>query len=218
MISELSIICLYFLYFMALHADNPKNNTIILASSSERRISILNKLGLNFISVKHKIDTEPAYSKNSGISIENFIMMLATDKARSIENRYPNSFIIGADTLIYLDGKVYGKPLDFFEAKRIIKHLSGKTHEVYTGISLINRKKNIYEADIDKSLVKIKYLTDAEIIEYINKYPPYDKAGSYGVQDENGIVENFTGSFNNILGLCTDKLIPLLNKYELLKI
>ena len=203
---------------MVLQADNPKNDTVILASSSERRISILNKLELNFIAVNHNIDTEPVYSKNSGILIENFIMMLAIDKAKSIEKRYPNSFIIGADTLIYLNGKVYGKPLDFFEAERIIKHLSGKTHEVYTGISLINRKKNIYEADIDKSLVKIKSLTDAEIIEYINKYPPYDKAGSYGIQDENGIVENYAGSFNNIMGLCTDKLIPLLNKYGLLKI
>ncbi len=198
--------------------ENPKNKEIdiILASSSERRFYLLDKLGLNFSAVGHKIEMEPKYSKKSGISIENFVMNLAADKAKSIENDYPDNFIIGADTLVYFDKKVYGKPSDFFEASEIIKSLSGKTHEIYTGISLVNRKTGICETDVGKSLVKIKSLTDAEIRDYIKKYLPYDKAGSYGIQDENGIVENYAGSFENILGLCIDKLIPLLNKYRLL--
>ena len=110
---------------------------------------------------------------------------------------------------------VYGKPKDLSDAFNMLKELSDKIHIVYTGISLINKSKNIYRADYDKTAVKIKLLNDKEITDYLSEYPPFDKAGSYGIQDEHGIVESYEGSFENVLGLPVQKLFPLLSGYGL---
>jgi septum formation protein len=190
---------------------------LILASSSERRISLLKKLAINFTAVNHKLATEPHFEEfNGNISIGGFVQKLALMKAESLLDGYPENFIIGSDTLICQNGTVYGKPKDFGGAFNMIKKLSGKTHQVYTGIALINKFNNIYRTDYDKTAVKIKRLNENEITDYINKYPPFDKAGSYGIQDEQGIVESYEGSFENVLGLPVQKLIPLLKEYRLI--
>ncbi len=194
---------------------------IILGSSSERRISLLKKIGLNFIEINHCIEKEPKFEdiikeiKNPPASISNFVQNLALLKAKSLQDDYPTSWIIGADTVVYKNGTAYGKPKNLSGAFNMLKDLEGKTHEVYTGISLINKSKNIYITDYDQTKVKIKPLNDNEINDYLSCHPPLDKAGSYGIQDENGIVEYYEGSFENVLGLPVQKLIPLLSKYGL---
>ncbi len=193
------------------------NNLIILASSSERRIFLLKKLGVDFTPVNHALQIEPQFSSFAGnISIGRFAEDLALKKAESLQEDYPDNFIIGSDTVIYLNGTVYGKPKDFDDAFNTLKELSGKTHEVYTGVSLVNKLKNVYRTAHDKTFVKVKPLNDNEIKNYLNKYPPFDKAGSYGIQDDDGIVESYAGSFENVLGLPVQKLIPLLNEYHLI--
>lgn len=193
-------------------------NLIILASSSERRIFLLKKLGVDFIAVNHKLQVEPQFSGFEGdISIGRFACDLALKKAESLQDDYPDKFIIGSDTVIYLNGMVYGKPKDLGDAFNALKELSGKTHEVYTGVSLINKLKNIYETAHDKTFVKVKPLNDNEIMDYIHKYSPFDKAGSYGIQDKKRVVESYAGSFENVLGLPVQKLIPLLSKYRLIR-
>ncbi|MHB8232439.1 MAG: Maf family protein [bacterium] len=190
---------------------------IILASSSERRIFLLKRLGLYFIAVNHKLKAEPQFNEFKGIiAVDRFVCNLALEKAESLRDDYQESFIIGSDTIIYQNGTVYGKPENLDDAFNMLKKLSGRTHEVYTGIALINKFKNIYRTDYDKTAVKIKRLNENEIKGYINKYPPLDKAGSYGIQDEHGIVESYEGSFENVLGLPVQKLIPLLNEYRLI--
>lgn len=189
---------------------------LVLASSSERRIILLKKSGIYFISVNHKLKTEPEFNDFKGkSSVERFVCGLALEKAKSLQEDYPENFIIGADTVIYQNGAVYGKPANFKNAFDEIKELSGKSHEVYTGISLINKSGGIYRTGFDKTTVKIKPLNDSQIRDYINNYPPFDKAGSYGIQDKNGIVESYEGSFENVLGLPVQKLIPLLNEYKI---
>ncbi len=191
---------------------------IILASSSERRIYLLKKSGINFIAVNHNLEREPLFdefSKKMPVSVGGFVQNLALMKAKSIQDDYPENWIIGSDTLIYMNGTVYGKPKDLSDAFNMLKELSGKIHIVYTGISLINKSKNIYRADYDKTAVKIKMLNDKEITDYLSEYPPGGKAGSYGIQDEHGIVESYEGSFENVLGLPVQKLFPLLSKYGL---
>ena len=194
---------------------------IILASSSERRIYLLKKSGINFIAVNHNLEREPRFddfSKNMlkmPVSIGDFVQNLALTKAKSLRDDYPENWIIGSDTVIYMNGTVYGKPKDSSDAFNMLKGLSGKTHEVYTGIGLINKSKNIYITDYDKTAVKIKPLNDKEIIDYLSEYSPEGKAGSYGIQDEHGIVELYEGSFENVLGLPVQKLFPLLSKYGL---
>ncbi len=199
---------------------NYSKKPIILASSSERRIFLLKKAGIDFVAVNHKLQIEPSFNKLDGfresISINRFVEDLALKKAKSLEEDYIDNFVIGSDTVIYLNGTVYGKPKDFNDAFNTIKELSGKTHEVYTGISLINKLKNIYKTAYDKTFVKIKPLNNNEIMNYLSKYPPFDKAGSYGIQDDNGIVESYTGSFENVLGLPLQKLISLLNECRLI--
>ena len=191
---------------------------IILASSSERRIYLLKKSGINFIAVNHNLEREPRFnefSQKMPVSIGDFVQNLAFMKAKSLQDDYPENWIIGSDTLIYMNGKVYGKPKDLSDAFNMLKELSGKTHEVYTGICLINKSKNIYITDYDKTAVKIKPLNDKGIEFYLSEYPPFDKAGSYGIQDEQGIVESYEGSFENVLGLPVQKLFPLLSKHGL---
>ncbi len=188
---------------------------VILASSSERRIFLLKQLGAGFIVVNHRLQVEPQF--DGSVPLGRFVQDLALKKAESLQEDYPDNFIIGSDTVICLNGTVYGKPKDFDDAFNTIKELSGKTHEVYTGVSLFNKLKNVYRTAYDKTFVKVKPLNSNEIKNYLNKYPPFDKAGSYGIQDDNGIVESYAGSFENVLGLPVQKLIPLLNEYHLIR-
>ena len=193
---------------------------IILASSSERRISLLKKTGINFTAVNHNLEKEPRFEesgKNMPLALIDFLRNLALMKAESLQDEYPENWIIGSDTLIFKEDVVYGKPEDMGSAFNMLKELSGKTHEVYTGICLINKTKNIYITDCDKTRVKIKPLNDKEIERYLSGYPPFDKAGSYGIQDEHGIVESYEGSFENVLGLPVQKLLPLLKEYNLIQ-
>ncbi len=189
---------------------------LILASSSERRIFLLKETGVHFIAASHKIQIEPEFNKSlKNISIGDFVENLALKKAQSLGNDYPENFILGSDTLIYQNGTVYGKPKDAGGAFDMLKELSGKTHCVYTGIGLFNKQKNISMTECDITAVRVRALNDNEIMDYIRKYPPLDKAGGYGIQDEEGIVESYEGSFENVLGLPVQKLIPILNKYRL---
>ena len=190
----------------------------ILASSSQRRISLLKKFGFNFIAVNHNIAVEPNFEDlklKENIFIENFVRQLALMKAKSVAVNYKNGYIIGADTVIFFNGKAYGKPLNLEDAFNMLKELAGKTHEVYSGISIVNNDKNIILTDHDKTFVSIKPLSDKEINSYISDNPPFDRAGSYGIQDENGIVESYSGSFENVLGLPAQKLLQILKEYNL---
>ena len=194
------------------------NPPYILASSSQRRISLLKKFGFSFIAVNHNIADEPKFEDlklKENISIENFVRQLALMKAQSAAVNYKNSYVIGADTVIFFNGKAYGKPLNLDDAFNMLKDLSGKTHEVYSGISIVNENKNIALTDYDKTFVSIKPLSDKEINSYISDHPPFDRAGSYGIQDENGIAESYSGSFENVLGLPMQKLLQILKEHNL---
>jgi septum formation protein len=186
---------------------------IILSSSSERRISLLQEAGIDFIAVNHKLDIEPKFNEfHKQITVENFVQKIASMKAKSIQNDYPENWIIGSDTIVYLNGKVYGKPENRADASCMLKEFSGKVHEVYSGISLINKFQNVYLTGFDKTAVRVKQLSDKEICDYIAVYPPFDKAGSYGIQDKPGIVESYEGSYENVLGLPLRKLLKMLKQ------
>ena len=190
----------------------------VLASSSQRRIGLLKKFGFNFTAANHNIADEPKFEDlklKENISVENFVRQLALMKAKSIAVNYENSYIIGADTVIFFNGKAYGKPFNLEDAFNMLKEFEGKTHEVYSGISIINNNKNIVFTDYDKTFVSIKTLSDKEINYYISEHSPLDRAGSYGIQDENGIVESYSGSFENVLGLPVQKLLQILKEHNL---
>ena len=172
--------------------------SIILASGSPRRSEILKNINLKFDIIKSKVDEIII----EGESPENLAMRLAYEKAKDVANTNKESIVIGADTIVVLDGKVLGKPSSKEEAKRMIRSLSGREHEVITGISFIKISEEIEVKDYCTSYVKFKELSEEEIEDYVSTGESMDKAGAYGIQGFGSLfVEYIKGDYFNIVGL-----------------
>lgn len=174
---------------------------IILASKSPRRQELLNLMGLDFY-IKLK-EVDESYPET--LSPPEIAVYIAEKKAEAF-NANPNEIIITADTIVAINGEILGKPKDYGEAQEMLGKLSGNKHEVYTGVSINYRGKII--SFYDKTEVFCRILNTEEINYYIDNYQPFDKAGSYGVQDWFGltVVEKLNGSYTNVMGLPTEKL------------
>ncbi|MGO1470469.1 MAG: Maf family protein [Tissierella sp.] len=185
-------------------------NDIILASASQRRKDILEKYNLKFKIMESHI--KETVSKYEGP--EELAMSLAFRKAYKISVENPNNIVIGADTVVYYKGKILSKPKDYDDALRMLNILSGNTHEVITGISLINLEKKIKIVDFEKTKVKFRQL-DKDIIDtYVSTGEPFDKAGSYGIQGLGALlVDKIEGSYLSVVGLPLVKLDKILNKF-----
>ncbi|MFP4448052.1 MAG: Maf family nucleotide pyrophosphatase [Bacteroidota bacterium] len=184
---------------------------IVLGSQSPRRQYLLKELGLNF-DVKLKHMEEEVYPE--GLQKEEIPLYLAKNKAAAFDDELDNkTIVITADTIVWNEGQVVQKPQDTKDAYNILKSLSGKIHQVYTGVCLRSLKKQAsFYALTD---VYFKELTDKEIWFYINEFEPFDKAGSYGIQEWLGYigVEKIEGSYFNVMGLPVQKLYVELNKF-----
>lgn len=183
---------------------------IILASSSPRRRDFFEKYSMDFKILKSDI-IETIDNKSPVITV----MSLAFQKATNIlEKTERNDIIIAADTIVYFDEKILGKPNNKEEARNMLKNLSGNTHYVYTGIAIIKVGTN--EKIVDYSMTKVKFRKlDEKIIEnYLTTKEYEDKAGSYGIQGKGEIlIEEINGSYPNVVGLPIVKLDMLLKKY-----
>jgi len=184
---------------------------IILASQSPRRHELLK--GLNIPFEVNVIDVEETYPKQLfGVDIP---MYLAEKKANAyVSKMQENTLLITADTIVWHEGKVYGKPANKAEATKMLKALSGKTHEVITGvcISTLKQRKTFHVI----SEVRFASLLLSEIEYYLDNYEPYDKAGSYGVQEWIGYigVEHIEGSYFNVMGLPVQRLYNELKRWK----
>ena len=180
---------------------------IILASASPRRKSILESMGLAFTIQPSDFEENLKSDEFSYSAIE----YLAEQKALTIEN--PNcDIVISADTVVVLDNKILGKPKDREEAYSMLKKLEGKIHQVVTAICVTNREKTI--VDSITSTVEFEHLSDEMILNYIDTYKPFDKAGSYGIQElPQGFIKNVEGSLENIIGLCPKALDAILQQF-----
>ena len=173
------------------------NFDIILASSSPRRKAILSQVDLDFTIEPSKI--------NEDFSIEllpkAFCEHWAREKANDIAKSHYDKLIIGADTIVIINDQILGKPKSHRESFAMLKSLSGKTHQVLTGVSLIHSDLGIDFTFNESTDVSFCFLTDEEINKYIEKFKPYDKAGSYGIQDGFSVyVEKINGCFYNVMG------------------
>lgn len=169
---------------------------IILASNSPRRKELLSAHNIEFEVIPS--DIEEIINVDAS-PVEN-VMNLATQKALNVYEKCQTVSILAADTIVVYDNEILGKPIDEGDAFRMLRLLSGKTHEVITGVALIRdgKIKNQYEI----SKVTFKNITDEEIWEYINTKEPMDKAGSYAIQGIGAkFVESYQGDFDNIVGL-----------------
>jgi len=184
---------------------------IILGSQSPRRQELLHGLDVNF-TVNVIAGLEENYPAT--LQGEDIPMFLAQQKAEAYLNSLtPKDMLITADTIVWLDGIVYGKPKDEADAKKMLRALSGKTHDVITGVCVTTTERQETFAAISK--VTFASFSDDEINYYIEKYQPMDKAGSYGVQEWIGYigVERIDGSFYNVMGLPVQRLYTLLKNW-----
>ena len=166
---------------------------LVLASGSPRRAKILADLGVDFTIVKTDAPEATYPDDPDRTVVEN---ALAKGEAAKKEAGGPGVSILSADTIVWFDGRIYGKPRDIEEAKLFLRELSGKVHTGFTGVALDG------EAKVARSDVKFRGLSDAAIDEYVMRVKPLDRAGAYDI-DESGdlVVESWTGSYENIMGL-----------------
>ena len=184
---------------------------IILGSKSPRRSQLLQELGLSFNIVVPETDE----SYPADLSVQDVPAFIARNKALAILNEtQKDAIILTSDTIVTLDGVVYGKPANKEEAFNMIKSLSGRTHQVITGICLMKGLQIITDEAITE--VTFRDLTDEEINFYIDNYQPFDKAGSYGIQEWIGAVAitEIKGSYNNVVGLPTHLVVQHLKQFE----
>lgn len=192
--------------------ENIKSYNIVLASNSPRRKELLSGLGLKF-EVKVLPDVDESYPKN--LLPEEVPIYIASKKANANRvNMANNDLLITADTVVICNGKILGKPKNAAEAYEMLNFLSGKVHQVVTGVCLTTiKEQRKFSATSD---VTFKNLTSEEIEYYIQNFKPYDKAGAYGIQEWIGYigVTKINGSFFNVMGLPVQRLY---GELELLK-
>lgn len=190
--------------------ENLNKYKIILASNSPRRKELLSGLGVDY-EVKTLPDVDESYL--DGLSGEEIAKHIARGKAEAYRSLIQaDELVITADTIVWLDGTVMGKPKDEEEAKDMLMRLSGKTHQVITGVCLTTASTQETFATVTD--VTFATLTDEEVDYYVTRYQPMDKAGSYGVQEWIGFVgvENLSGSYFNVMGLPIQRLYTELKK------
>lgn len=190
--------------------ENLNKYKIILASNSPRRKELLSGLGVDY-EVKTLPDVDESYP--DGLSGEEIAKHIARGKAEAYRSLIQaDELVITADTIVWLDGTVMGKPKDEEEAKGMLMRLSGKTHQVITGVCLTTASTQKTFATVTD--VTFATLTDEEVDYYVTRYQPMDKAGSYGVQEWIGFVgvENLSGSYFNVMGLPIQRLYTELKK------
>lgn len=171
---------------------------IILASASPRRADLLRQAGIDFIAIPADVDERVL----SGEEPEAHVMRLATEKARVVAEKTGHGLVIGADTVVVIDGKILGKPVDRAEAVSMLRLLSGRGHRVMTGLTLANVGSREVSCHVEVTDVFFRELGDREIDAYVNSGEPMDKAGAYGIQ-EKGVffVRRVEGCYNNVVGL-----------------
>lgn len=186
---------------------------MILASGSPRRSELLSQLGVPFRVVVSGApeDVEP------GLAPEEQAVKLSASKARAVVGDHPHSLVIGADTIVVIEGELMGKPADDAEAAQMLRRLSGREHLVVTGITLIDSDSDISSQSAVTSRVRFRDLSDAEIAAYVTTGEPRDKAGAYAIQGlGGGLVAALDGCFANVVGLPVCEMANLLEQSGLL--
>jgi septum formation protein len=197
---------------------HPQNNsTLILASSSPRRQELLREIGIPFqVHAAHINEDQIANEQPS-----EYALRLAREKAQAVAARYPQSYVLGADTIVVVDGEILGKPKDHSDAARMLRKLSGRSHEVTTAVSLIAPDAvapgTRTETRACTTKVYFRKLTEDEIQQYVAGGEPMDKAGAYAIQGgASRWTDRIEGEWSNVVGLPLSLVTDLLRTYGLL--
>ena len=175
------------------------DTVFVLASKSPRRKELLGNIGINAQIIPSSVDESPYKKLPPEQMVKELAMLKACDVARSLRG---NTVVIGADTCVCIGGKVFGKPQNMAEAEEMLRELSGKTHEVFTGFCVYNCKDGTAVSRAEVTHVTFRVLTDSEIKAYVKTREPMDKAGAYGIQKRGALfIEKIEGDFFNVVGL-----------------
>jgi septum formation protein len=183
---------------------------LILASASPRRAELLRQLGWRF----QVVASDASEFAHEHLSPLELCQLNAHRKARAVAKKFPDALVLAADTLVFLDEEILGKPADLEEAQRMMEQLQGRTHQVVTGVVLIHlraHRERVFAVSTD---VRFRALTAEQIQNYFEKVNPLDKAGAYAIQEHGDlIVEEISGSYSNVVGLPVERLQEELNAW-----
>ena len=188
---------------------------IVLASQSPRRKKILSQFDIDLACVPHSFDENSVSYNNNPVE---YCELISKGKADSIADKYNDDLILAADTIVVLDDKILGKPSTKEDAVAMLKSLSGRTHHVITGVTCILNGSKLNITFSDTTIVKFYNIENSYINYYVEKYKPFDKSGSYGIQDFSSIfVKSIDGCFFNVVGLPVSKIFLLLKQHGVIK-
>ncbi len=178
--------------------------SLILASASPRRAQLLQSAGLEFVVIPAQVtELEPDH-----LTPHECVQINAYRKARSVAKQHPDAVVLGADTEVSLDRRVFGKPANIEEAQAMLAALQGRTHEVVSGVCLLHLRAHWQRLFVVSTLVTFRPLNAEQIRDYLARTKPLDKAGAYAIQEEGHlIVEDLDGSFTNVVGLPMARLL-----------
>jgi septum formation protein len=176
---------------------------VVLASASPRRSELLSHLPVEFT----VFPSDAPEVHNEQLTVREVCQINAYRKARVVAKQFPDHLVLGADTLVCMGNRLYGKPTDIDEAERMLSELQGKTHEVVTGVCLMHLRSHRVKTFSETTWVTFKHLRPEDIHDYVMKVSTLDKAGAYAIQEFGDLlVEGLDGSYDNVVGLPTESL------------
>jgi len=182
---------------------------LILASASPRRRELLARHGYEFEVCPPGItELSPQY-----LTARETVLFNARVKAEAVAERWPREIVLGADTLVACDGRMFGKPSGMDEALAMLKQLNGRAHDVFSGVWLVRASSGHRRGFVESTRVHFRRLSTARLGEYLRRIRPTDKAGAYAAQEDDGeLIERFEGSFTNVIGLPMERLAVELSR------
>lgn len=190
---------------------NTKNEAFILASGSPRRRELLHQLGFSFRVIPSRLEE----INQSGMEPRRHATYYAQEKAKEVAQHHPQQWVLAADTIVVVDEEILGKPVSVTEAATMLSRLSGRSHQVITGVSLLHPEYGVEESQAVETEVFMRSLGAADIEGYIATGEPMDKAGAYGIQGIGGcLVQRIEGSYSNVVGLPLCETVELLRRHR----
>lgn len=186
------------------------SSVLILASASPRRSELLAQAKISF-------EVRPAYIEelsDPDLTGRELCLVNAESKALEVANRFPANVVLGADTVVSLDNRTFGKPRDLAEARTMLETLCGRIHEVLTGVCLLHRDTNRMSRFVESTRVKFRPRELVDLDAYLASVNPLDKAGAYAAQEDEGrLIEQLEGSFSNVVGLPIERVEAVLREH-----
>lgn len=191
--------------------QNNKNVAFVLASDSPRRRELLHQLGFSFAVIPSSLEE----TNQSGMEPRGHVTHYAQEKAKEVAQHHSQQWVLAADTIVVVDEEILGKPVTVTEAKAMLSRLSGRSHLVITGVSLIHAEYGVEESRTVETKVFMRKLSATDIEGYIATGEPMDKAGAYGIQGIGGcLIQRIEGSYSNVVGLPLCETVELLRRHR----